>query len=135
MTRVDAANPILWMVGTCVASSLAIVGAIGVSFAPEIVLGLVGPLVSAVVSWRIIERVHASAPERLTSVLITAFGIKAVLFGAYVAVVLGVLEFRATPFMLSFTGYYVSLHAFEAALLRRLLAAGVAGLPGASRVS
>jgi hypothetical protein len=85
---------------------------------------MAAPLVSAIASWRAIERTHATAPERLTNVLIVSFAIKMVLFGAFVAVVLAVWDMRPMPFIASFTCYYVALHFGEALLLKRLLAAG-----------
>ena len=91
---------------------------------PEVVFGMAAPLVSAVASWQAIARVHATAPARLTNVLMIAFAIKAVLFGGYVALVLAVLDLRPLPFVAAFTSYYVALHLGEALLLKRLMAAG-----------
>ena len=90
-----------------------------------IALGLVGPLLSAVVSWQTLARTQRSAPERLTNVMIASFGVKVLLFGLYLVVMLKVLALRPMPFMLSFTGYYVALHVVEAVCLKRLLASGV----------
>lgn len=112
------------MIVGSVTSCLAAMMAGGAAVTPEVAYGMAAPLVSTVVSWQIAERTHASAPERLTGVLVAAFGIKMVLFGAYVAVVLGVLDLRPVPFVASFTGYYVALHFGEALLLKRLMAAG-----------
>jgi hypothetical protein len=111
---------------TCAA--VAIVG--GGAVMPEVLLGMLAPLVSAVASWLVIVRVHASAPERLTNVLMTAFAIKAVLFGAYIVLALAVLDLRPQPFVAAFTSYYVALHIGEALLLKRLLAAGGPGRAG-----
>jgi hypothetical protein len=112
------------MVGASAASCLVLVLATGSSLMPELLLGLAGPLASAVVSWQVVERTHASWPERLTGVMITAFLAKMLLIGAYVVVMLAVVGLRPKPFMVSFTGYYVALHFVEALFLRRLLAGG-----------
>jgi hypothetical protein len=117
-----AAMPMALMVGGSLASCLAAVAIAGRAAAPAIVFGMTGPLVSTIASWVVTERTHSSAPARLTSVLITAFAIKAVLFGAYVVVALAVLDLRPIPFLASFTSYYVALHFGEALLLKRLLA-------------
>jgi hypothetical protein len=124
MTAAMPSRPLVWMIGGSLLSCAAVVAVTGRDLRPEIVLGLAAPLLSAVASWLVIERTHATAPERLTNVLVVAFGLKAVLFGAYVAVVLAVLDMRPLPFIASFTSYYVALHFGEALLLKRLLAAG-----------
>jgi hypothetical protein len=43
-----------------------------------------------------------------------------VLFGVYVTVMLRVVDLEPRPFIASFTIYFVSLHAIEAVMLRRL---------------
>jgi hypothetical protein len=114
--------PAAWMVATGVLSAAAIAAVGGRAVAPEIWFGLAAPLASAVVTWRLIERTQASAPDRLTGVLLAGFGGKAVLFGIYVVAALALLSLRPVPFMVSFTGYYIALHVGEALLLKRLLA-------------
>jgi len=103
--------------------SCAAIAAAAPGLMPELALGMAGPLVSAVVSWHVIERTHAAAPERLTNVLIASFGIKLLSFAIYVGVMMAGLGLRPRPFVMSFTGYYVALHVLEAALLKRRLAA------------
>jgi hypothetical protein len=46
-----------------------------------------------------------------------------VLFGAYVWIVLGMLHVRPVPFVLSFSGYFITLHMTEAVCLHRMFAA------------
>ena len=135
MTLVKVCKPVACMVGASAVSFLALVAATGSSLMPELVLGMAGPLTSAVLTWQVLERTHGSAPERLTGVMITAFGVKVVLFALYVVVLLAVLELRPKPFMLSFTGYYVGLHVVEAMFLRRLLTDGMTRWPGAGPLS
>jgi Kef-type K+ transport system membrane component KefB len=135
MTLVKQTKPVAWMVGASGVSCLALVAATGSSLMPELVLGMAGPLTSAVVTWQVLERTHASTPERLTGVMITAFGVKVLLFALYVVVLLGALELRPKPFMLSFTGYYVGLHVIEARFLRRLLTDGMPRWQGEGRRS
>jgi hypothetical protein len=112
-----------WMIGVCGVTCLAVLWLGGPAVTPEAGYGMAAPLVSAVASWQVIARTQATAPARLTAVLVTAFAVKAVLFGGYVALVLGVLALRPVPFIASFTSYYVALHLGEALLLKRLLAA------------
>ena len=112
------------MAGASAASAaLAVVGA-GAALAPEILLGMFGPLAETIVSWVVAEQVFRRRPEGLTAVMITAFAGKLVFFGAYVAIMLKVLSLRPVPFMASFTTYFIALHFVEALALRRLFATG-----------
>jgi hypothetical protein len=111
-----------WMTAGTLLSGAAIAAAGGPAVTPELWFGLAAPLVSTVVSWIVIERTQRTAPEKTTGVLMAAFGIKVVLIGAYVVGALAGLSLRPVPFIVSFTGYYVLLHATEALLLKRLLA-------------
>jgi Kef-type K+ transport system membrane component KefB len=124
MTLLKVSRPVAWMIGASVASWLALIVATGSSLMPELLLGMAGPLTSAVLTWQVLERTQSLTPERLTNVMITAFGVKVLLFAVYVVVILWALGLRPKPFMLSFTGYYVGLHIVEAMFLRRLLAMG-----------
>lgn len=135
MTLLKASKPVAWMIGASVASWLVLIVATGSSLMPELLLGMAAPLASAVLTWQALARTQSSTPERLTGVMITAFGVKVLLFALYVVVILGVLGLRPKPFMLSFTGYYVGLHVVEAMFLRRLLADGASRWPGERRLS
>ncbi len=125
MIRPKGFGPIVWMIAGGVGTGVVLAAVFGSRVMPELALGLAGPLLSAVVSWQILERTQRSAPERLTNVMIASFGVKVLLFGLYLVVMLKVLALRPMPFMLSFTGYYVALHVVEAVCLKRLLASGV----------
>ena len=72
------------------------------------------------VTWMLTERVYKANPERLTSVMISAFAGKLVFFGAYVGLAIGVLGVQPVPFVVSFTGYFIALHMIEALWLKRL---------------
>jgi hypothetical protein len=88
---------------------------------PEALWGMLAPLVSANGSWLVMARAFAAGPERLMPVMIQALAAKMVLFGAYVTVMLQVLDLRPGPFVLSFAGAFIALYAMEALFLRRLL--------------
>lgn len=108
------------MIGSSVASWAAITAAGGASFNPELAFGMAAPLAGAAVSWRLVERTHARAPERLTSVLIASFAAKMIFFGAYVAL-LGALWLRPRPLVVAFAASFIVLHAIEAGYLKKLL--------------
>ena len=115
-------SPVAWMVGSGAGSWVAIVAATGARMHPELLFGMLGPLVSAVFTWVAVERTFKAAPERLTGVMVVAFGAKMVLFGLYVAAMLRLANLRPIPFVVGFTGYFIALYLMEALFLRRLLA-------------
>ncbi len=111
--------PLVWMVGASVGFWLLLTG-LTRSVNPEAALGMLGPLASACATWVVTARVHSAAPERVTHVMVVGLAVKMVFFGVYVAAMLRGLELRPTVFVLSFTGYFIALHAMEAFFLRRL---------------
>jgi len=111
------------MIGSSVASWAAVTAAGGAGFNPELALGMAAPLAGATISWRVVERTYATAPERLTSVLIAGFAAKMVFFGLYVGL-LGALWLRPKPFVVAFALSFLVLHAIEAGYLWRLTARG-----------
>jgi hypothetical protein len=116
-------TPAMWMIGVSVASWLVATMVTGPIMGREVLAGMVGPLLVAVVTWEMADKTFRHAPERLTARMITAFAAKMVFFGAYVAVMLLALALRPIPFVVSFTAYFISLHFAEALCLRRLFAA------------
>ena len=109
-----------WMIaGSILAATVASL-ATGGRAATEIWLGMLAPLVVAVVTWKAIERVYQQQPERLTSLMVKAFAGKLVFFGAYVGLVIGVLRVQPVPFIVSFTTCFIALHLIEALWMKRL---------------
>ena len=117
---------VAWMVSLSVGSWLAVTVLRG-DTNPEALFGMVGPLLAACASWVAVERMHAAAPERVMSVMLTAFMVKMMFFGVYVAGMLRGLELRRTPFVVSFTVYFIALYAMEALFLKRLFESGRQG--------
>jgi len=113
------------MIGSSVASWAAISAVAGTAYNPELAFGMAAPLAGAAVSWRVVERTHAVAPERVTSVLVAGFAAKMLFFGLYVGL-LGALWLRPRPFVVAFAAYFLLLHVIEAGYLRQLLAAAPA---------
>ena len=122
-------NAVAWMTAAGLGSWLAasaVATMSGAKLAVELLAGMLGPLAVATTSWVAAERTYRRSPERLTAMMVAAFGVKMVFFGAYVAIALKVLSLRPIPFTISFTGYFIGLHAIEALYLRRLFAGGAA---------
>jgi hypothetical protein len=113
-------KPVLWMAGCGLLSCLAITALPAVESDLEVLLGMTGPLAAAAATWVLIQRTYMSHPERLTSLMIMAFGGKVVFFGAYVTAMLTVLALRPAPFVISFTVYFIALYAIEAKQLGNL---------------
>lgn len=114
-------KPAVWMAGAGLMSWLAVAVTSDGRGDPEVLLGMAGPLTSAVVSWVAYQRAYRSAPGRLTNVMIAALVVKMMFFGGYVGVMLRGLELRPVPFVVSFAAYFIALHAMEAMFLRQLL--------------
>ena len=93
--------------------------------APELVLGIVGPLVAAVTTMVLTERTYARDPRKLTPLMIKAFGVKMVLFPAYVAAVITLTPLSSIPFVLSFCVSFICVHLTEAWQLRSLFAEAI----------
>jgi hypothetical protein len=113
--------PLLWMTGMCAGAWLVVI-AVAPQLNPEALLGMVGPLASALATWIVVARAAATAPARTTGVMVTGLAVKMVFFGVYVAGMLKGAGLRPVPFVVSFAGSFIALHAVEAGFLRRLFA-------------
>jgi len=91
----------------------------------EVILGTLAPVVVTALSWALTQRTYRRDPQALTTWMITAFGIKLLVFAAYVATALKVLAVETTPFVISFMGSFLVLHLAEAFALRRLFSGGL----------
>jgi hypothetical protein len=112
------------MVGACGVSWLLVTLVAPVPVNPELLLGMVAPLASAVATWIVTARTQAADPARVTGVLVAGFGFKLVFFGVYMALMLRVVEVRTVPFAAAFTGYIIGLYVMEALFLKRLFVGG-----------
>jgi hypothetical protein len=89
---------------------------------PGVLLGMLGPLAAALATWIVVERTHAREPARVSGTMVVLFGLKMVLYPAYVVAVVLLLDAGSTAFVVSFTCQIVLLYALEARYLRRLFA-------------
>jgi hypothetical protein len=120
------------MIGGGAASGLAAIAVLGAPAVLDVLFGMIGPVLAGAGTWILVERTWARDPARLTSVMVGAFAVKLVFFGAYVLVMLRVAGVRPMPFVVSFTAYFVAVYLVEAVALSRLSAAGLNGAPGRS---
>ena len=115
-------KPLWLMTAVSLVTAMAIAALPGVDGDREVLFGMLAPLAGAALTWILAARLFPAHPERLTSMMMAAFGGKLVFFGAYVAVMLKVLQLEPMPFVASFTGYFVTLHIIEALYLQKLFA-------------
>lgn len=113
-------TPVVWMAAASVASWLVTVAVVEPRVRLDVFLGMLGPLAAATVSWVVAECTYRLRPDRLTAVMIGAFAVKVVFFGAYVALVVGTSAHGPFAFIMSFVGYLTGLYLMEAVYLRRL---------------
>jgi hypothetical protein len=118
-------TPVAWMAAGSVAGWA--LAALTTDFAVEVLLGMLGPLAAAIVSWIAADRTYRRDPAELTGLMLTAFAAKMVWFGAYVAFVIVAVGIRPRPFVVSFTSYFIALHLAEAVCLQRLFAGRTPG--------
>jgi hypothetical protein len=113
---------IVWMLSGAILSASILTALLDASIRLEIWLGMLGPLIAALASWIAMKRQYFKNPKGLTKLMIRAFAAKMVFFAVYIFVLLGVGWVRPFSFVISFLGYYISLHVMEAIGLRHLQA-------------
>ena len=80
----------------------------------EYFLGICTPLAVGVVTVLRAKAVQEKASETLTSFFIKSFFIKMVFYGAYIIILFNFYTFSHVPFILSFSGCFITLHIGEA---------------------
>ena len=116
-----------WMLSGSVLSAVVLTVLLDADIRLELWLGMLGPLVSALVSWIAMERQFLRRPAGMTSLLIKGFVAKMVFFAGYVTALLSIGLVQPIPFVISFMAYFISLYAIEAIGLHRLQATKTVG--------
>ena len=122
-------TPVWWMIGVAAGSCGVAALVVPPHARYELLLGMLGPLFSAVVTWVVTAHTFQTGRDRLTGIMVAGFAARMVFFGAYVAVMLRVLNVSPVPFVISFTSYFIAMYAMEAAFLKRLLDSGAPVTP------
>ncbi len=89
-------------------------------YAREIFLGMIAPLIIGVISIVYLSIVHKKSPEKVTSVIVKSFAGKMVFYAVYFVYIFAFYTFNPMPFILSFVGYFITLHIGEALFLRSI---------------
>lgn len=108
------------IIALALGSALTIAALVDPATGRSVVLGMAGPLAAVAVSWIVVEWTHRRDPGQVMSVLLLAFAGKAVFFGMYVLAMVKLVQVETIPFVVSFTGYFVTLYLVQAVLLQRL---------------
>ena len=87
----------------------------------EIFIGMIAPLVVSIISITINKNVFEKSPEKLTASLTKSFFMKMVLYAAYFVVILSFYTFEPTPFVISFTSFFILFYIIEAVFLQKLI--------------
>jgi hypothetical protein len=95
----------------------------------DVAWGMLAPLVAVTATWVAVERTHRRDPARVMGVLMQAFLVKVLFFGAYVVVMVRVVGVEAMPFVVSFTSYFLVLYVVEAVMLQGLPTRNASGPP------
>jgi hypothetical protein len=86
----------------------------------EIFLGMISPLVIGVLSIFYIDGIQKKSPEKMTNVILKMFVGKMIFYGAYFIYVFTFYTFTPVPFIISFSGYFITLHVCEALFLKSI---------------
>ncbi len=105
---------ILWCIVVLCVGSWGLVSWMVPKAVVEIFLGMLIPMLLAIGTIVLVERTYQKDATRLTALMTKAFVGKMLLYGVYVAVIVGVFSFHPVPFAISFTVYFTGLHLAEA---------------------
>lgn len=117
-------TPLAWLIGVPVGVWLIVSLAAPVPVNPELLLGMLGPVVSAAVTWVVTVRAERTNRARLMSVMVAGLAAKMVFFGLYLVLMLVVVKVRYIPFVAAFTSCLIGLYVMEALFLKRLFVDG-----------
>ncbi|MFQ6606045.1 MAG: hypothetical protein ACE5DP_00100 [Fidelibacterota bacterium] len=88
------------------------------AYITEIFLGLLIPWLMGLFTLRTVKRIYETHPEKLTPFMMKAFFGKMVVVALYIILLFRFYTFHALPFVISFAGYFITLHTLEAFYLR-----------------
>ncbi|MEE9573312.1 MAG: hypothetical protein V3W20_09715 [Candidatus Neomarinimicrobiota bacterium] len=86
----------------------------------EIFIGMLAPLFVTLFSIIWVKKVFTTDPEKLTATMTKSFFIKMVLFALYFIIILRFYSFKPSPFVISFTGFFILFYIIEAIFLQKL---------------
>ena len=87
-------------------------------YVKEIFLGMVLPWLISLISIVKTRSVYNLNPEKLIKHMTTAMLMKMMSYGLLFIIIFTLISFNPLPFIISFTGYFLTLHITEAFVLR-----------------
>ena len=87
-------------------------------YVKEIFLGMVLPWLISLISIVKTRSVYNLNPEKLIKHITTAMLMKMMSYGLLLIIIFTFISFNPLPFIISFTGYFLTLHITEAFVLR-----------------
>ncbi len=90
-------------------------------FSKEILLGMIFPWIIFLFSVSITQTIHLKLSFNITKYLSIAMISKMILYGIIIVSIFSFISFNPTPFIISFTGYYLMLHLTEAYIVRSFI--------------
>ena len=106
-----------------VISSVGILGIAGWIFPMyllELFLGWSGPIVAGFISQYFMTQAAKKDPYSVTKTLAKGFVLKMVFYGLYIIIFFKLYSFKPIPFLCSFSGFFLGLHALEAVIIQDL---------------
>ena len=99
-------------------------GAVFPQYYKEIFIGMIAPLLITLISIMWIKKVFKTNPAKVTATMTKSFFIKMVLFALYFIIILSFYAFNPSPFVISFTGFFILFYIIEAIFLKKLFQPG-----------
>ena len=106
-----------------VISSVGILGIAGWIFPLyllELFLGWFGPVLAGFITMYLVIQAAKIDPYSVTKTLTKGFALKMVFYGLYIIIFFKLYSFKPIPFLCSFSGIYLGLHALEAVIIKDL---------------
>ena len=89
-------------------------------YAKEIFLGMIAPLFIGIGSIFLLSIANQKSPEYVNRVMVKSFIVKMILYAIYFIYIFTFYTFNPMPFVLSFVGYYITLHISEVLFLKSI---------------
>ena len=84
----------------------------------EIFLGWILPVLAGIVTIYFVINGAEKGPLHVTKSLAIGFAIKMVYYGAIILIIFKRYDFEPVPFICSFAGFFLGLHALEAVIIK-----------------
>ena len=90
----------------------------------EIILGFIGPLLAGFFTIYFVILATKQNSISVTKMLIKGFFLKMIYYGLYIIIFFKLYSFKPIPFLCSFAGFFLGLHALEAVIINDLSKTG-----------